>query len=330
MTDPLSIIDEEFDRIPLFNGEATVDATAAVDAAADAPSKRGRKRKPQSGDGTTTKKKVRRVKRLDTKAALGAELQKMQDETDKGDEIAGVSGLQMRDEIAAAQHRAVTLLGELDELLNRSRDATEATTKYSQLLAQVKKHASKSVVLDKVAVLFAKLVAATEAARHSCSRLPREYAQVLLRQEAYMRASANALVPAGIAVLSPNAGDQLVAAAPRSTALTQYGGPQSRSTFRLVAADPSRARVAELQGSFLATSMLNANYDPAITVSATNAARREAQRRAAQLKAGGEVMPELFGHQQLLEAATATATLPRIEGTGTASTKRLAIQAGAR
>jgi len=322
MTDPLSIIDEEFDRIPLFNGGA--------DAAADAPSKRGRKRKPQSGDGTTAKKKVRRVKRLDTKAALGAELQKMQDETDKGDEIAGVSGLQMRDEIAAAQHRAVTLLGELDELLDRSRDATEATTKYSQLLAQVKKHASKSVVLDKVAVLFAKLVAATEAARHSCSRLPREYAQVLLRQEAYMRASANALVPAGIAVLSPEAGNQLVSASPRSTtALTQYGGPQSRSTFRLVAADPSRARVAELQGSFLATSMLNANYDPAITVSATNAARREAQRRAAQLKAGGEVMPELFGHQQLLEA-TATATLPRIEGAGTASTKRLAIQAGAR
>lgn len=82
-------------------------------------------------------------------------------------------------------------------------------------------------------------------------------------------------------------------------AVVTFNGPQSRNTFRLVADTNTRARTSDLKNSYLATSMMHANYDPRNTVTATNAARRDAQRRVAELQTGAEIIPDLFGARQI-------------------------------
>ena len=287
-------------------------------------------KKPGSG-------KVRRARRMPMAKALEKEMEKLRAENATTDEIASLDATTITREIRDAAESSTALLERLNQILEIGDDATEQLNKYAQLLSLLEKHKSESVVVQRVCDVFQRLLRSTTLARNSCSRLPNQFAQMLIRVEAFMRATTSALVPQGIAVLQQQSTDgeraALTASAPaegqlalvggeRPTALVRYGAPQSRSTFRLEVADVSRAEVSELQNTYLSTSMMHANFDPRITVSSTNGARRDAQRRAAQLKAGNEIAPELFGAKQLalMQAGARTLALE--------AAPMLAIEAG--
>jgi len=266
---------------------------------------------------SSKKKKTRRVKRVSSTSVFAKEIKRMNESVDEANGEGGksINGLEMEQEIREAEERAVRLLNELKEFLERATPAYVATDKYSQLATQMEKHRAESVVIDRIALIFHKMLSLASAARESCAKLPGEFAQMLLRHESFMRASASSLVPSGISVFAPkgaltnghDAANQSTALVPassssNSTAVVTFNGPQSRNTFRLVSESNTRARTSDLQNSYLSTSMMHFNYTPLNTVTATNSARRDAQRRAAQLKAGGEVMPNLYGARQIESA----------------------------
>lgn len=302
------IWDEEIAKIPGGAGEEAQKTTG--------------KRKLSGEEGThagvAPAKKATRTKRVSTTAVLSEEVQRMQNENETS-ESAALDRQAIAAEIRSAEERAARLLEKLDAVLKTGGEAVEATAKYSQLQAQLERHRSKSVVIDRVCAIFKNFLQVMAACRNSCARLPAEFAQMLIRQEAYIRASASALVPQGMSVLvdrrraekqaakDSETQNQLAlvptASDSGSTAVVTYGGPRNKATFKLVASEQTRSDINALQNSYLGTSMLNASYDARTTVQATTQARREAQRRAAQLKAGAEIMPALFGTLQLKQAA---------------------------
>jgi len=302
--------------------------------------KRGKKRKlappppPPSTETASTptaakkkKQRTRRVQRVSNETALADEINRMQSENADAD--AAIDAVRMRATIADAEQHAVALLARLDALLTVGAEAVAATKRYGQLRAQLEKQRGESAVVARVCDVFGKLLQATERARDSCAQLPVQFGQMYIRHEAFMRASSSALVPQGLALLrrsSPPSsltssatenGTLAVTAAAaaaavsttpppssneRAVALVHYGGAQSRQAFRLEEREPSQARVTELHNTYLGTSMLNANFDPRVTAEAKRLKRVDTQRRAAHLRAGGEVMPELFAsHAALLQ-----------------------------
>ena len=286
------------------------------------PKKSKKRKQPDTADvvaapvaKSAKKKQTRRVKRVSSTSVFAKEIKRMNESVNEANGEGGksINGLEMEKEIREAEESAVHLLSELKEFLDRATPAYVATDKYSQLATQMEKHRSESVVIDRIAAIFHKMLSVATAARESCAKLPGEFAQMLLRHESFMRASASSLVPSGISVFAPSGtitngsngtSSQSTALVPmssssNSTALVTFNGPQSRNTFRLVAESNTRARTSDLQNSYLSTSMMHHNYAPRNTVTATNSARRDAQRRAAQLKAGGEVMPDLYGARQI-------------------------------
>ena len=261
-----------------------------------------------NGGGGEKKKAKRRVKRVPSTSVFAKEMKKMNLD---GEQALHIDPNTIEKEIKDAELNAVRMLDELKEFLDRSSLAAAATEKYSQLAAQMEKHRSQSAVIDKVSTVFQKVVGATAAARESCAKLPAEFAKMLLRHESFMRASASSLVPTGLSVYVPSTANNqatsnalittsnAATSSQNSMAVVTFNGPQSRNTFRLVADTNTRARTSDLKNSYLATSMMHANYDPRNTVTATNAARRDAQRRVAELQTGAEIIPDLFGARQI-------------------------------
>lgn len=261
-----------------------------------------------NGSGGEKKKAKRRVKRVPSTSVFAKEMKKMNLD---GEQALHIDPNTIEKEIKDAELNAVRMLDELKEFLDRSSLAAAATEKYSQLAAQMEKHRSQSAVIDKVSTVFQKVVGATAAARESCAKLPAEFAKMLLRHESFMRASASSLVPTGLSVYVPSTANNqatsnalittsnAATSSQNSMAVVTFNGPQSRNTFRLVADTNTRARTSDLKNSYLATSMMHANYDPRNTVTATNAARRDAQRRVAELQTGAEIIPDLFGARQI-------------------------------
>lgn len=323
---------------------AAAPATAAGEAGSSSSRsssgrRRARKRKRSAADGeqpeqTQMKKKIRRVKRMTTSTVLKTEVTRMQQQETEEQTSTPVDGIGLEREIREAGERASVLLTRLDALLDVGMGAVTATAKYAQLLAQLRAHRAESDVVERVCEVFNKLLATTASARDSCARLPAEFGRMLLRHEAFMRASTSALVPRGISVFAgASATDaksgrrqQLLLTDGREggppAALVQFGGPQSKATYRLVCEQPTRAQASELRNSYLATSMMNANYDPRITTTAMNAARRDEQRRVARTIVGNEVVPQLFGAEQArlmagrLDAAAAAAAAVTAPVTG--------------
>lgn len=337
----MSFLDGDFDdelnkELENVNYTSTP-VVAATETAQKTKTKVSKKRKKP--EESVLKKLTNRKKHLTRDAAVIDEIRRMQAEHDTVDQSKPVDGFGMTEEIHEANAKATRMLEELDALLNIGNAAVQATNKYSILIGQLERHRTESNVLDRTCAVFTKLLQAVASARDSCSRLPTEFAQMLVRHEAYMRASSSALVPSGISIIGAPSGDSasnndrqltVVTASTQPMALVRFGGPQSKSTFKLVADDRSAGQVSEMQNSYLSTSMMHHNYNPLQTVTATNAARRDSQRRAAQLQAGSEFMPELFGtkQQMAVEAAAAavlTGETPRAIAAA-APPPRLAIQ----
>jgi len=272
--------------------------------------------------------KVRRARRLPTAQALEKEMAKLRSERGAVDTAAAMDPVVMGAEIRAAADRSVALLEKLDAVLSVADAATEEMTKYAQLIGSLERNAGESAVIERVCAVFRRLIHSTTQAKNSCTRLPNEFAQMLIRHNAFMRATTSALVPHGISVITSNsapsatpstdASGQQVALVASSgpTALVKYGGRNSSSAFTLTSADLSQTQVTELQNTYMATSTMHADFNPQITATAANAAQRSVQRRAAFSKKRDEFVSEagvserlaLIGSSVLRLGAPAAAT----------------------
>jgi len=294
------LLDEELDKA-LENIE-TQHPTAA-----DEKKTKAKKRKADAALAGNLKAKVRKATRGTKNSNFTKEIKKLQQESeDVVKNAQPVDGQSMMNEIREAEARAVKALSELDILLRVGGEAIQQTAKYANILAQLDQHRSESQVLEKVNVIFTKFISAAANARESCSRIPREFAEMLVKTDTFMRASSSSLVPTGMSVLvdqakkdaaEASANGQLVVRKPHQSLVT-FAGPRSTNTFKLVVEDANRAQISALENSYLATSMLNSNFDPRISAAAKNSAQRDAQRQVALLNAGNEVTPELYGSAQ--------------------------------
>lgn len=340
-----SELDKELEKVTAADSIASLVTNSDAQPSDAKPKKKRVKRKAEESELV---KATNRKKRVSRNTAVVEEIQRMRDEHAAIEQTKPIDGISMAEEINAARERAIAMLEELEHLLSVGTAAVQASTKYAVLVGLLERHRTESAVLEKTCAVFTKMLNSVASARDSCARLPAEFLQLLLRHEAYMRASSSALVPSGISVLASSSSavaaaanaakdKQLsnnVALTPTSSmqrsGIVRYGGPQSSSTFKLHVEERTPAQVSELQNSFLATSMMHHNYNPLQTVTGTNALMRDAQRRAASLIAGSEFMPELLGaNQQALEAAKAQEVLgvqPRL--TAAASAPVAAIEAG--
>lgn len=303
------LLDDELDKA-LKNVKAQQTSTATAAAAAVSEKKnKTKKRKADAASSTTgnLEAKVRKAGRGTKNSNFTKEIKKLQQESeDVVKNAQPVDGQSMINEIREAEARAVKALSELDILLRVGGDAICQTAKYANLLSQLEQHRSESQVLEKVNVIFTKFIAAAANARESCARIPREFAEMLVKTDTFMRASSSSLVPTGMSVLvdqarkdaaEASANGQLVVRKPQQAMVT-FAGPRSTNIFKLVVEDANRAQISALENSYLATSMLNSNFDPRISAAAKNSAQRDAQRHVALMNAGNEVTPELYGSQQ--------------------------------
>lgn len=282
------LLEEELDKA-LENVNATAPATVA---------KEKKKRKAVAVPRGNLREKVRKVTRHTKTSNFAKEIRKLQ--KDSGDALKNaqpVDGRQIMQEIRDAEARATKSLEELDQLLRVGENAIQQTAKYANLISRIEQHSHESQVLDKVLAVFTKFITAASNARESCTRIPREFADMLVKTDLFMRASSSSLVPTGMGVFVDAANGQLATKNSHQSIVT-FSGPRSSNTFKLVSEEASRADISALENSYLATSMLNSNFDPRMLSAAKSSAQRDAQRQAALLSAGNEVTPALYGSEQ--------------------------------
>lgn len=290
--------DAELDKELKKIGTANVATTETVTAEATV-----KKRKtPSAASVSSLKKKLRRGPKTNH---LAKEIKKLHSEESEAQRKESfVDGREMLKEIQQAETRALQTLSELDILLDVSTDAIAETTKYTNLIAQLEQNKTESALLEKVCSIFSKLVATTMAARETCANMPREFADLLSKTDAFMRASSSSLVPSGMSVFAKQSeqhNGQLVVQKGAPGAVVRFDGSRGTNTFRLVCEDANRTEVSELENSYLATSMMQQSFDARVSTSAKSNAQRDAQRKTALLNAGNEVTPALYGSAQYRE-----------------------------